>query len=69
MQRIHSMADVAEVLQVSRPAIANAVKRGNGTPAPAYVTGQGRTYWDDEGLADWRVWQLESARRGNSYLR
>ena len=52
--RIYGMADVADLLGVSRAAASNYRRRHDDTPAPDLVTTEGRVYWFD--LAEWHTW-------------
>ena len=51
---IYSLADVAAVLGVTRPAVSNWIKRYDNTPTPELMTTDGRVFWYT--LIDWHAW-------------
>lgn len=53
---VYGSADVATALAVSRATVSNWLARYIDTPPPAYVTPDGRKFWDDAGVDAWRVW-------------
>lgn len=62
---IYGPADVATELNLSRANVSNYLSDrygDTGTPAPTFVTTDGRKFWDDKGLRAWRRWWKD--RRG-----
>lgn len=56
-QTIYAMADVARLLNVTRAAVTNYKTRYSDTPAPDFVTVDGREFWTVDGMKKWRDWQ------------
>lgn len=54
MITIYGAADIASALGVKLTAFSNWLARHGDTPAPAYVTPNGRQYWVD--VDAWRSW-------------
>lgn len=54
---IYGCADVAQLLRVTRAAISNYRARFTDTPEPAWLTTDGRPYWDQSGMREWQRWQ------------
>lgn len=59
---IYGSADVANALGVARNVVSNHLKRHADTPPAAFETPDGRKFWNDAGIASWRVWHARIAR-------
>ena len=55
-QTIYGPSDVAAELGVRPNVVTNYLARYPDTPTPAFITPDGRKFWTNAGLAQWRNW-------------